>query len=106
VTVDDAHIEEIRRAVMSRLGGSAEERPGAGLEARVAALESAVAALQRGGAGGVPVAAASPRGHTHPSLVVVSLPADAGAAPSEAGRCVMEPDKPCVHSGACRTFGH
>jgi hypothetical protein len=106
VTVDDSRIDEIRRAVLGRLGGSSEERPGGSLEARVSALESAVAALQRGGPAVVPVASAPPRGHTHPSLVVVSLPSDADLGPSAPGRCVMEPDKPCVHSGACRTFGH
>ena len=37
--------------------------------------------------------------HPHPSLQVLSVPGGSD-------RCVMEPDKPCVHSGACRVLGH
>ena len=61
----------------------------------VAALESAVADLQ-GGSRSLPSA---PRGHAHPSLQVLG-PGGGG------DRCLMEPDKPCVQSHACRTFGH
>ncbi len=103
--MEDARIEEIRRAVLSRLSGTPSERAVGDLESRVAALEAQVAQL-RGGAGrpaGVP-----PRGHAHPSLVVVTLPpeADPCAAATEPGRCILEPEKTCTHSGACRTFGH
>jgi len=37
--------------------------------------------------------------HTHPSLQVLGVPGGSD-------RCVMEPDKPCVHSGSCRVLGH
>jgi hypothetical protein len=92
--MDDARIEQIRREVMAQLGSSPAEPGTSGLEARVAALEAAVAEMRGGRA-----AAAPPRGHVHPSLLVLG--------PSPGGdRCVMEPDKPCVQSHACRTFGH
>ena len=60
------------------------------------ALESAVADLQ---AGGAPAPALARRGHPHPSLRVLG-PGGGG------DRCLMEPDKPCVHSNACRVLGH
>jgi len=66
------------------------------LESRVAALEAAVAELQGGAAR---PASTAPRGYAHPSLQVLG-PGGGG------DRCVMEPDKPCVQSHACRTFGH
>lgn len=106
MSVDDARIDEIRRAVMSRLGGSPEDRPATSLEARISALEAALASLPRGGpAISVPTAAPA-RGRIHPSLVVVTLPPDSDACLAEPGRCVMEPDQPCTRSHACRTFGH
>ena len=94
--MDDARIEQIRREVMQQLGGSATERATHDLESRVAALEAAVAQLAGGRA---PALAPAPRGFTHPSLQVLSV---AGGT----DRCVMEPDKPCVQSHACKTFGH
>lgn len=94
--MDDARIEQIRREVLSQLGGSPEERATHDLESRVAALETAVEGLRHS-------SPASPsligRGHAHPSLQVLG-PGGGG------DRCVMEPDKPCVQSQACRTFGH
>jgi hypothetical protein len=107
VTVDDDRIDEIRRAVLDRLHRAASGHAPAGLEARVAALEAAVAALSRGGH--APAASTAPAPHrarTHPSLVVVALPPEADACAAEPGRCLLEPDKPCTQSHACRTFGH
>jgi len=94
--MDDARIEQLRREVLTQLGASPSERVTHDLESRVAALEAAVAEL-RGGSGRP--APTVPRGHAHPSLQVLG-PGGGG------DRCVMEPDKPCVQSHACRTFGH
>jgi hypothetical protein len=103
--MDDAKIEEIRRAVLSRLSGTPSERAVSGLESRVAALEAQVAELKGASR---PAAGPPPRGRVHPSLVVVTLPpeADPCAVATEPGRCVLEPEKTCTLSGACRTFGH
>jgi hypothetical protein len=94
--MDDARIEQIRREVLSQLGLSPVEKTTHDLESRVAALEAAVVELARGH---VPAPIPAPRGLTHPSLQVLTL---AGGS----DRCVMEPDKPCVQSHACKTFGH
>jgi hypothetical protein len=94
--MDDSRIEQIRREVLSALGGSPAERATHDLESRVAALEAAVSDLRQGAPTGAPPPV---RGLRHPSLQVLG--------PSGSGdRCVMEPDKPCVQSHACRTFGH
>ncbi len=95
--MDDNRIHELTEEVLSQLregGGPAS----ADLESRVAALEATVARLQLGA---VRPSAAPPavHVHTHPSLQVLSVPGGTD-------RCVMEPDKPCVHSGACRVLGH
>jgi hypothetical protein len=104
--MDDARIDQLRRDVLAQLGASPAERVTHDLESRVAALESAVADLHGGHhrdewlqAGGARPLAIAPRGHTHPSLQVLG-PGGGG------DRCLMEPDKPCVQSHACRTFGH
>jgi len=102
--MDEARIEQLRREVLSQLGSSPSERATHDLESRVAALEAAVADLLGGhhrdawlqGARPVPTTS---RGYAHPSLQVLG-PGGGG------DRCVMEPDKPCVQSHACRTFGH
>ena len=95
--MDDARIRELTEEVLSQLGAGGSSAP-AGLEARVAALEVAVARLQLGPARAAPAPAAV-HVHTHPSLQVLAVPGGSD-------RCVMEPDKPCVHSGSCRTLGH
>jgi hypothetical protein len=104
--MDDARIDQLRREVLGQLGASPAERVTHDLESRVAALESAVADLlgghHRGAwlqAGGAPPPPLARRGHPHPSLQVLG-PGGGG------DRCLMEPDKPCVQSHACRTFGH
>jgi hypothetical protein len=101
--MDEARIDAIRREVMGQLAPSPGERAAHDLEARVAALESAVAALRAAVAApaspAVPTAAAH-AGHGHASLRVLG-PGGGGG-----GNCLMEPDKPCVQSHACRTFGH
>ena len=104
--MDDSRIEQLRREVLSQLGSSPSERATHDLESRVAALEAAVADLLGGhhrdawllGTNPRPFPTA-PRGYAHPSLQVLG-PGGGG------DRCVMEPDKPCVQSHACRTFGH
>lgn len=95
--MDDKRIRELTDEVLSQIGAGGGSAP-AGLEARVAALEATVARLQLG----VARPAANPAAvhvHTHPSLQVLGVPGGSD-------RCVMEPDKPCVQSHACRTFGH
>jgi hypothetical protein len=94
--MDDSRIEQLRREVLTQLGASPSERATHDLESRVAALEAAVANLQGTNARPLPTA---PRGYAHPSLQVLG-PGGGG------DRCLMEPDKPCVQSHACRTFGH
>jgi hypothetical protein len=95
--MDDTRIRELTEEVLSQLreGGGP---PSADLESRVAALEATVARLQLG-AGRLSGTAPAVHVHTHPSLQVLSVPGGSD-------RCVMEPDKPCVHSGGCRVLGH
>jgi len=99
--MDDARIRQLTEEVLSQIGGAGGGPASAGLESRVAALEAAVARLQ---AGTAPAAVTSParvQPPGHPSLQVLR------AAPgASSDRCVLEPDKPCVHSGQCRSFGH
>jgi hypothetical protein len=104
--VDDARIAELTAEVLADLRTPA--APGtspastSALEARVVALENAFRGLRRADAPaplGVPVAVALAAAPRHPSHELVG--------PSAAGdRCVLEPDKPCVGSGQCRSFGY
>jgi hypothetical protein len=98
VTVDDTRIQKLRAEVLGQLDASRPASEASGLEARVAALEAAVSAL-----GGRPSSVAPSMPHpgpaAHPSLQVLG---PAGGS----DRCVMEPDKPCVQSHACRVYGH
>ncbi|HXB53848.1 MAG TPA: hypothetical protein VN461_03630 [Vicinamibacteria bacterium] len=91
--MDDERIRQLAEEVLLDVRGAV---PGPGdapsLEARVAALEAAV---REGGAGRAAVVVALV--HPSHSLLGVSAGGD---------RCVMEPDKPCVQSGMCRTLGH
>jgi len=95
--MDDARIRELTEEVLAALreGGAPAS---AGLESRVAALEVAVARLQLGTARPAPPPT-SVHVHAHPALHVLGV---AGGS----DRCVMEPDKPCVSSQACRVLGH
>ncbi len=104
--MDDARIRQLAEEVLSKLAVPAD--PVAGdLEARVAALEAAMRELraERGGAApGAPAVVVTQtqvgiHAHPHPSLQVLGV---AGGGE----RCILEPDKPCVHSGQCRAFGH
>lgn len=98
--MDDARIAELTAEVLADLrtpAASARSASPADLESRVAALEARIRALPTGPVA-VAVAAAGP-GPSHPSLQLLGP-----AGGSE--RCLLEPDKPCVGSGQCRTFGH
>jgi len=95
--MDDNRIKELTEEVLAQIGAGGGASP-AGLEARVAALEVTVARLQTGG-GRAPASPAAIHVHTHPSLEVLAVPGGSD-------RCLMEPDKPCVQSGACRVLGH
>jgi hypothetical protein len=98
VTVDDSRIQKLRAEVLGQLDASRPAPEASGLEARVAALEAAVSAL----AGGARIAPGrvSPAGPaSHPSLQVLGVGGGGD-------RCVLEPDKPCVQSHACRVLGH
>jgi hypothetical protein len=103
--VDDERIKQLTAEVMEALRSSATHSSAThssadtvDLEIRVAALEKAV----RGhGAVSVQVVSASVnQGYSHPSQSLLGPPTTPGE------RCVMEPDKPCVQSGMCRTLGH
>jgi len=97
VTIDEARIRQLRAEVLGQLDAARPEVESSGLEARVAALEAAVAALAGGNRLALPRPPAPAGGH--PSLQVLG-PGGGG------DRCVMEPDKPCVQSHACRVYGH
>jgi hypothetical protein len=102
--VDDSKIRELTEEVLSQLRGGGGAEPG-DLEARVAALEAAVRRLQ-GGAAAAPgttvvVTQGQPSAHAHPALAQLG-PSGGGTG----NACILEPDKPCVGSGQCRTFGH
>jgi len=104
VTIDDGRIRELAEEVLAELRGGKSEAS-SDLEARVTMLEAAVRRLQSSG----PAAAASPPA----TVVVVPAPAPShpafgllGPSAGAGSACVLEPDKPCVGSGQCRSFGH
>jgi len=99
MTIDDSRIQKLRAEVLGQLDASRPAAETSGLESRVAALEAAVAALGGGARAEAPRVAGPAPHASHPSLQVLG--------PGAGGdRCVMEPDKPCIQSHACRTFGH
>jgi hypothetical protein len=99
--MDDARIKALAEEVLAQVRSATPAPEAAGdLESRVARLEAALRGLQptpapRAAAVAVVVAGA------HPSQALVAVQGGGGT-----GQCMMEPDKPCVGSGACRTFGH
>jgi hypothetical protein len=95
--MDDARIQQLRAEVLSQLRQSPDPVAAASLESRVAALEAAVADLRQAPAGVPSAGGGGPR--APPSLQVLHVG-------SGTTSCVLEPDKPCVQSHACRTFGH
>ena len=99
MTLDDSRIQKLRAEVLGQLDASRPAEESAGLEARVAALEAAVAALAGGARVAPPRTAGGGGPYAHPSLQVLGVGGGGD-------RCVMEPDKPCVQSHACRVLGH
>jgi hypothetical protein len=99
--MDDAKIKELTEEVLSQLRSGGSPAPAADIEGRLAALEAAVHALQAGsGAATTVVVAQTVAAPAHPSSGLLG-PAGGGQ-----GACLLEPDKPCVGSGQCRSFGH
>jgi hypothetical protein len=94
--MDEARIKELTEEVLRQVrGGGASAGD---LESRVRSLEAAVSRLER--ERGQPAEPApAVHVHTHPSVQLLNVP-------SGVERCVMEPDRPCVKSGACRVLGH
>lgn len=74
--MDETRIRAIADEVMKKLA----EPDAKDLETRVERLEAAVT--------------------SHPSLRLLEISG------STDGRCILEPSKPCVASGQCRTLGH
>ena len=95
MAMDDTRIRALTDEVMAALDRDQGARTTDSLEARVAALEAAVARLTP-----APPAAPGPRtARGHVSLTVLDVPGGGD-------RCVLEPDQPCTNSGTCRSFGH
>jgi hypothetical protein len=97
--MDDDRIRRLTAEVLGQVRGGSGNAVAPDLEARVAALEQAVSRLLAGGAAAVAAPAAAVHVQAHPALRVLDVPGGEG-------RCVLEPDRPCVQSHACRTFGH
>jgi hypothetical protein len=99
--MDDARIRQLTEEVLAQIGGAPAGSSSPGLEARVAALEAAVARMQPPPV--PPASSSAPHVQVHaahPSLQALRL------GPASSDRCVVEPDKPCVQSGQCRALGH
>jgi hypothetical protein len=101
--MDEARIKELTAEVLNQLAGPSDP-VASDLEARVAALERAFRALS---APAAPVAAALAVARplvalpVHPSHALLAVHGGASG-----DRCVLEPERPCVESGQCRTLGH
>jgi len=98
--MDDSRIRQLTVEVLKAIRSAPDAAPSPDLEARVAALEATVARLQGGrGAASMPAALPEVHVHGHPALRVLNVPGGGD-------RCVLEPDRPCTQSHACRTLGH
>ena len=98
--MDDRRIRELTEEVLAHLrgGGAGGPTEVQDLASRVDALEHSVGRLE-GSSQPAAVATAVVVSHAHPSLRVLDVPGGSD-------RCVLEPDKPCVKSQACRVLGH
>jgi len=90
--MDESRIRKLSEEVLSQIRG-----PAADLESRVSALEKAMSSLQ----GGARQEATVSEVRVHPTFQLLSVTSGASE-----GRCCLEPDKPCVQSGQCRSLGH
>ena len=97
--MDDARIRKLTEEVLAALESPPAGSPVTELEARVAALERVVVRLKPAAETPAPPPAVV-HVHAHPALQVIQ------SVPGGGDRCVLEPDKPCVQSGACRSLGH
>jgi hypothetical protein len=96
--MDEGRIRKLSEEVLAQIRGGASPD----LEARVSALEAAVASLQRGAHPAAPAPTLTvSEVRLHPTLQLLGV--DSGA---HEGRCCLEPDKPCLQSGQCRRLGH
>jgi hypothetical protein len=95
MAMDDDRIRALTDELMTALDRDQGARTTDSLEARVTALEAAVARLVPAATGAV----APPAPHRHVSLRVLDVPGGGD-------RCVLEPDQPCTNTGTCRSFGH
>lgn len=97
--MDDERIRQLTEEVLSQVRGAPAPNENRSLESRVTALEAALA--HRLSQGAEPPTNAPLVVHIkhHPSHQLLELAGGGGA-------CILEPDKPCVHSGCCRTLGH
>ena len=97
--MDERRIRELTEEVLAHLRGAGPGSPpeAQDLESRVDALEHSLGRLE----GSSPPAATTTVvvSHAHPSLHVLNVPGGSD-------RCLLEPDKPCVKSMACRVLGH
>ena len=94
--MDDTRIRQLTTEVLQAIRSAPAAAASPDLEARVAALEATVARLQGRG-----VAAPETEVHVHAHPALRGLPVPGGG-----DRCVLEPDRPCTQSHACRTLGH
>lgn len=102
--MDDDRIRQLTQEVLAQVQAPGETGRDRSLEARVTALEAAVARLQPRAGGTTAEAAPEVAIHvhtTHPSLQLLQV--EGG---STGGACLLEPDRPCVQSGCCRSHGH
>jgi hypothetical protein len=105
--MDDERIRQLTEEVLAAVRDAPTEREAvASIESRLASLEDAVRRLSPTGpavatatAAVVAVPPTPPTAVRHPSLRLLDVPGGGD-------RCILEPDRPCVKSGRCRTFGY